>query len=101
MTRLEIILTVIFIVLAIVVHSLRPRVKNFPPGEQIFNKQNYKNGNIPFLYFYFITGIGISGPWGVPILGNLPGLGVSPLKTLMTWKKTYGPIIGGKFGTFT
>jgi len=40
------------------------------------------------------------GPRPLPILGHLPLLGNEPYKTLLEWKKIYGPILSVKFGSF-
>lgn len=41
-----------------------------------------------------------SGPYGLPILGNLLQLGSSPFLTLMKLKERYGPIVSVDFGSY-
>ncbi|CAG7731616.1 unnamed protein product, partial [Allacma fusca] len=40
------------------------------------------------------------GPIRFPVVGHLPLLGPKAHKTLLKWKKTYGPIIGVWFGSY-
>ncbi|CAG7822597.1 unnamed protein product [Allacma fusca] len=41
------------------------------------------------------------GPsWSFPILGHLPMLGNEPYKTMLEWKKTFGPLIGVQVGSY-
>ncbi|CAG7721211.1 unnamed protein product [Allacma fusca] len=38
------------------------------------------------------------GPWGLPVLGHMHLLGAKPGKTLLKWRKKYGPIVSVRIG---
>jgi len=40
------------------------------------------------------------GPFRVPIVGNLPWIGIEPLATLTEWRQKYGNVLGLRFGNF-
>src|ERR1700684_1941200 len=66
---------------------IRPRASTFVP-HCVFSRRTDWG-------FYLIL-----GPWGFPILGHLPLLGLEPHVTAMKWKRKYGPVLGIDFASF-
>jgi cytochrome P450 len=70
-------------------------------------------GPLEFVLYFALGAIGLiyllgrnnrknypPGPWGFPILGHLPLMGLIPHLQISKWSKKYGPIMSIEFGSF-